>query len=346
MSEVKKVFLDANVYISSGKSLDKPIFTVLLNLTKIGAVQLIITDLTEIEVAKKHSQNDFGYLKDANKNAFRAVFKKYLNVEFEKIDMEEMKKRIFSDSMNDFRAGLRKFKPSFVSVNKVEPISVLRDYAFSERFFAGRCKKDQFPDAFIFEALKEKASKEAPIYIVSSDKDFIEPCARDDRFKLVGSPEEFLTKFALEHEEIHLDDFLEDNDDFQNLVSEEIFQYYFHDSEVSDSEIIPLRTGPANAHSLQVYRLAEDTKHIFVIGKTDLEVDAEYSHPDWDGAIYDSEEKCLMPFETITNDTTVEVTADFTMIVEIDNDMKPQKVISLNFPNDDFTDVTLYPIDW
>jgi hypothetical protein len=38
--------------------------------------------------------------------------------------------------------------------------------------FSDDVKKDQFPDAFIFEALKAIAKESEPLTIVSDDKDF------------------------------------------------------------------------------------------------------------------------------------------------------------------------------
>ena len=66
--------------------------------------------------------------------------------------------------------------------------------------FSGEAKKDQFPDAFIFEALKARASADDPLILVSDDKDF-EAATRDTphitRLKSIGALFDMLG-FAIE----------------------------------------------------------------------------------------------------------------------------------------------------
>ena len=52
---------------------------------------------------------------------------------------------------------------------------MLFSYVNSKGFFTVEGKKNQFPDAFVFECLRTEASEEEPIIVVSNDRDFEQP---------------------------------------------------------------------------------------------------------------------------------------------------------------------------
>src|SRR5437879_3085354 len=59
-----------------------------------------------------------------------------------------------------------------LSIDSIKPSVVFDAYARRTGLFGDDAKKDQFPDAFIFEVLKAVAKQSDPLTIVSDDKDF------------------------------------------------------------------------------------------------------------------------------------------------------------------------------
>jgi len=58
----RKIFLDANVVIRAGKPPARPLIPRVADLVDVGYVKVVTTDLTRMEIAKKHAGNDFEVL--------------------------------------------------------------------------------------------------------------------------------------------------------------------------------------------------------------------------------------------------------------------------------------------
>ena len=59
-----------------------------------------------------------------------------------------------------------------LSIDSVKPSAVFESYRQETGLFSGEAKKEQFPDAFIWETLKAAATKSDPLTIVTDDGDF------------------------------------------------------------------------------------------------------------------------------------------------------------------------------
>jgi hypothetical protein len=70
-----------------------------------------------------------------------------------------------------------------------------------------------------------------------------------------------------------------------------------------------------------------------------------FTHPNWDEAMYDSEDKVLIPFEDESGETEIELTIDVAMSIAVDEAGNPEEIEALRFRNSDFQYVTLYPPD-
>jgi hypothetical protein len=68
-----KVFLDANVIIRAGKPPGGPLMSRVEDLVKGSFITLLTTDLTKIEVAKKHANNDFEVVGNIGRSHFRKL---------------------------------------------------------------------------------------------------------------------------------------------------------------------------------------------------------------------------------------------------------------------------------
>lgn len=99
-------------------------------------------------------------------------------------------------------------KAKTLSIDDVKPSVVLDAYTNKLGLFTGEGKKDQFPDAFIFERIKAEAINSDPIVIVSDDKDF-KPALKDaDGVSVLKSIEDLFKTLGLQVEIPKIDEFL------------------------------------------------------------------------------------------------------------------------------------------
>ena len=168
-----------------------------------------------------------------------------------------------------------------LKIDDVMPSRIFDDYDRNTGFFVNRNKKNQFPDAFTFERLKNVATSENPILVVSDDPDFKSPVETHQAFRLVDSIEALFGELGLLADDQHpsLESFLgsalTSNTDF--LVYVELNDEPYHDHRVST-----VCHGINTENMLAFRQLNEDEPNILVNARVsvDLEVDLEY----YDGA--------------------------------------------------------------
>ena len=80
MPVIPKVFLDANVVIQAGKPPGGPLIRRICDLVQSARIKVLTTDLTIIEVAKKHAPNDFTPITDLCRRHVRQLVYEHLDV--------------------------------------------------------------------------------------------------------------------------------------------------------------------------------------------------------------------------------------------------------------------------
>jgi hypothetical protein len=84
---------------------------------------------------------------------------------------------------------------------------------------------------------------------------------------------------------------------------------------------------------------------MLVVGRMQVDVNAHYSHPDWDGAMYDSEDQRLIPFGNVSGEREVTFEVEFSMTLAVDEAGHPEAIDELRFRNDKFQSVDLQPFE-
>jgi PIN domain len=222
---------------------------------------------------------------------------------------------------------------------------VFSAYAAGEGFFTDEGKKDQFPDAFIFECLKAEASKKEPVIIVSNDGDFDKPVEGQAHITLVKSLPELFKTLGLQVDAPEVDDFLEDHKkELVKAVDRELSDWGLV-GDVEDSEIEETKVTDVEVNELTSFGSTEDGGSILVVGRFAVKAKVSYTHPNWDEAIYDSEDKRLIPFEDVSGETEVNFNVDVSMSIAVAEDGDPEKIEELRFRNSDFQYIELHPYD-
>jgi hypothetical protein len=154
------------------------------------------------------------------------------------------------------------------------------------------CAYDQFPDAFIFEALKSAATSLHPLTIVSDDKDFAAAIKEAEHITWLKSIADLFIEFGLTIEAApDVEDFVQNNmDNIVATVQDELDRWGLHVTDVDDAEIDESTVENVGFIDYRTFRTAGQGKDILVVGRIEMDVKVSYHHPDWDTATYDSED--------------------------------------------------------
>jgi len=231
-------------------------------------------------------------------------------------------------------------------IDAIKPSEVFSSYTHKNGFFSGEGKKDQFSDAFIFECIKKETSKDLPIIIVSKDGDFDGPSKSEEYISVVKSIDGLFKELGLEIHEPEVETFLEENHDavVENFDSE-LRGWGLQVSDIEDAEIEDQNITHMELMDLVSFGTVGGGKEILVTGSAIIKANVSYTHPDWESAIYDSEDKVSVPFRDVSGETEVEIKAQISMLIGVGDDGRPNKIKEVGFRNDKFVWVKLDPYD-
>lgn len=344
----QKVFIDANHLIRFGHGLKGAEAMTLRELVKVGAIELTTTDLTIREVAKRFAKNDTEKLQEVHKADFRAKVKQYLGLEIPEISRDDLWRKAFDEHFKAISEFFRDLKAPVLRIETVSPMTVLEDYTHSRGLFSTSSKKDQFPDAFIFEALKASVSAASNLLVLSHDGDFQQACASVDHIRHISSFQELLDAIGIEsagdadHELIGRFE-----DEFREPVEEVLKEYIIYADDIEDGEIEVLSLKRITLESLTVYRSRAEKNTYLVYAQISCKADVSFTHPDWDSAIWDSEDKVYIPLEIVEGTTEVEIdNASFTFTFEYDPETDSAEVSNPQLRGSGYVSATLYPQEY
>lgn len=340
-----KVFLDANVVIAAGKPPGGPILARVADLVEADLITVLTTDLTVTEVAKKHAENDYEVIKEVGRAHFRKIVEEVVGTALPDVTKAQMRAKLALAYDASTKAMFKSLGAKTLGIDDIKPSKVFAAYAAGEGFFTGEGKKDQFPDAFIFECLKAEASKKEPVIIVSNDGDYVKPVGGEKHISLVKSLPDLFKVLGLEIEAPEVGNFLEEHKaELVEAADAELADWGLI-ADVEDAEIDETTVTDIEVKDLTTFKPSEEGGSILVVGRMSVKANVSYTHPNWDEAMYDSEDKRLIPFEDVSGETEVTLDVDVSMSIGVDEDGDPSEIEELRFRNSDFQYVELHPYD-
>lgn len=338
----QKVFFDANVIIQEGKA-GGPIIKRLIDLVDTELISVLTTDLTMEEVTKKHVENDLDLVKDFARPHIRAILNDVLDVKLPEISKAKIKEALVEKYRKSTKKMFDSLDATILSIDDIQPSKIFGAYSQREGFFSGEGKKDQFPDAFIFECIKNIANS-SPIIIVSADKDYIGPVKAADNISIVKTFAELFATLGLEIQAPVVEKFF--TDEHEKLVSafdEEVSSWGLQVSDVVEGEIDESTVTNVELDHFTAFRSIGASGDILVTGRATVTADVLYSHPDWTTASWDSEDKILIPWEHVNGETDVVFDVPFSMTLSVDKSGNPVTLDNLTFLDDSFVYVEIEP---
>ena len=341
----RKVFLDANIVIQEGKPPGGPLLIRLKYLVNAGLITLFTTDLTRQEVAKRYAKNDYKVVEKVSQHRFREIVKDVLGTELPETTETELKAKLLESYEQSTKAMFNNLNCKTLEIDNVKPSVVFSAYAADMGFFTQEGKKNQFPDAFIFECLKAEASSKEQIIIVSNDRDFEKPVEGEAIFSLVKSLPELFESLELKVDAPNIEDFLEHHEDeLLEAVNSELDCWGLI-GDVPDSEIEKTNVTGVEMKKPLSFGSTEEGGSILVVGRLLVKANVSYTHPDWDTAYHFYENKYFFPSESVSGETNVVFNVDVSMSVAVNEDGNPKNIEELRFLSGDFQHVEIHRYD-
>jgi PIN domain len=313
-----------------------------------GYVKIVTTDLTKMEIAKKHAANDFEVIGHLTKRRVCDLAAEVLGVKLPRIAPADLHRKLLDKYQASVEEMFRSLRAETLSIDSVKPSIVFEAYARKKGLFSDDAKKDQFPDAFIFEVLKSAATRLDPLTIISDDRDFAAVIKEAEHITRLKSIPDLFAKLGLTIEAApDVEHFVQNNlEKIVATVQDELDQWGLVIDDVEDAEIDESTVEKVGFIDVRTFRAADEGKDVLV-GRIEMDVKISYHHPDWDSATYDSEDKVLIPHHTVEGQKNVEVEADFSMTLKVDQHGKPTSIANFSFNDDDFVWVSIAPsFEW
>jgi len=340
-----QVFLDANIVIRAGKPPGGPEIERVGDLVDAGLIRVLATDLTIAEISRKHSANDFDVIKEVGRSHFRRIVEDTLGAKLPTVTKSEIKAVLDKKYAESTSAMFKSLKAKLLEIDAVKPSTVFASYAAGSGFFSGEGKKDQFPDAFTFECLKAVATDKSPVIIVSDDGDFDAPAKQEANILVLRSLPDLFKHLGFEMAAPPVAEFLEENiDDLAKLVNSEVENWGLI-GDVEDSEIYEVLVDEIEIERIAAFKPVDEGDSLLAIATLKVNARASFTHPDWDTASYDSEDKVLIPWDDVNGEADLEFSVDVSISIAVDEDGNPEEFDTLNFRNSDFQYVTLHPFE-
>lgn len=301
------VFVDSSVFIGKNYQYEHPSFVALKDAVSTGRANLLVTDIT-IEEVKAHIDSDVSESSQALKKV-RGPAKILKNIAelsdsaiFNDIDRASFCEELYKQ----FEQFLTDTNVVIVSVSEANTRSIFDCYFKRAAPFGEGKKKSEFPDAFALSALNEWAeSEQKDVFVVSQDSDMNGIKVNFPRLSALGSLEEFLGRVTSYFEELAplAQQVLENNLSKISSMLEEEFQglgfvLVDQDGDVDETRVTEVGEISAYLISLTPGLNGEPAEARFELTTT-IAYEADVSYDNLETASYDSEDKVLIPWETV-----------------------------------------------
>lgn len=310
----------------------------LADLVASGFIRIVTTDLTKIEVAKHHTNKDLEQIGGLGRSRFRKLAKQALDVDLPEISAEDLRKKIFDRYFGATEQMFQRLKAKTLPIDDVKPSAVFDTYTHRTGVFSQEAKKDQFPDAFIFERLRAEGKAHDELIIVADDGDFAAAIKGEKHLRHLRSVAELFEALGLKREESpDVEQFLQANKDaLIGKVDDEINNWGLQVSDIEDGEIDESSVKDVEVLQMTTYNATKEGGEILVVGRLKMDVEVSFTHPDWDSSVYDSEDKVRIAFDNVSGEKELELEADFAMTISVDEEGKPEEIDHFSFSNDNF----------
>ncbi len=298
---VETLSLDTQVFVATAYGFGSKAFLSLKNHFASGRLRLVMTDITVREVHARIKQSVAEELVHqrtfVNKSA--ALFNSSIaavKMSLTKFDPDD----VAQDLSKQFDQFLKDTKATIIETDELSLGDVFDKYFKREPPFGNaETKRNEFPDAFAIKALAEWAEEhDLQMFVVSKDELFQQACVEYPQLLSKGTISEVLDHVSSDDEQLaeflRTETLKREKEIGIEVKKEFEDRYYYVEDEDGDAEV-HLKTLKLIAPP-EIIEINKEEAALQVEFEAEYKADLSYS--DSSNAIYDSEEKRLIYFET------------------------------------------------
>ena len=300
-----KVFFDASSFIGVGAPPGNVAFQRLVDLVHHDFISVVTTDLTVKEVINHHTRETFNALRSLANPRFQRLAARHFGIDFPSVTNAKIRDHVRRDITDGVQRMFQSLEARILDIDVVRPSVIFEAYALNEGMFIAQNKKNQFPDAFIFECLKTVASADSPLLIVADDPDFYAPAKSEDNFDLVKSVSELFAKLGLKQDEpeIDLEPFLRD----ELMDSMEFLTYVEFQDDYMDGNQVTASCQSIEFDSINAFQQVDEDAPLLLSVDATVELDVEIDPNDGGQSEHETGSGEVSFYASIKNDENGEL---------------------------------------
>jgi hypothetical protein len=318
--KTRHVFLDTQVFKSANFNYQSTRFQELISLARAGRIFVYLTEITIREIQSNVSedmQSASRKLKNIQSEKELRILKnlneRFIEILFSPFDSEAAMAALFTQ----FTRFQKDVQVSLIPIQDTSVSEVFDKYFARLPPFGEGKKKEEFPDAFVVNALQKWCARNnRKIYVISGDEDMKSACRTDERLLSLNKLEELLDLVSKDDEQLYplLRNLFDENIDEVTQKIEARFGELGFVTYDSKAEV----TGVVSVNSVQIKEVLLvkvdanktllDDQAVFDI-TAEVNFSAEVVISDPDSSTYGSEEEIIES----TTEVSIEVSASFSL---------------------------------
>ena len=328
--ETRNIFIDASIFIGQNYNYKSTVFESLRRIVNASNASVYVTDIIIREV-RAHIVEDVSKAIQAQ-NKFQKDARIFRNIDdtpFEEFFHEVNEASAIETLNGQLDRFLSEVSATVLPTSGVSIDAVFDKYFDREPPFGDGKKKAEFPDAFTIAALEDWCEENNErIYVASTDADLKNHCETSDSLITLNKLAEFINIIEF-HDEVLAPLVMKLLDRKQDAIKEAISESFCDQGfwiDDQDGDINEVEVNNMELEEILLLEVDENSAVVQVEVKTNFSADLTYD--DLDTASYDSEDKVLIPWQTI--DKTVDQDVEYTTTLRILHDVHTPDYLEIN----------------
>lgn len=321
--ETRKIFIDTQAFMQQGFRFEGSVLNRVRDLGRSNLIEIYVSEVVKREVSSKISEK-VNKAKKLSGDLIKELSILESETPKEAIDFADLieKNDLHEVALSRWNKFIEESKAVILDPNDICNIELISLYFDGKYPFSDGKKKDEFPDAISTLSLKAKMSQSDDlVYVISNDGDLKGFCEEEASFISLSQLSEFLDLYNRAEERLTnvVHEYIDNEIDW---ISENIRETFLNSgftcSVNYEAEVENVVVTNLTAHEIDVIEIEEGR---VVIGiRCEITCTADISGPDYDTAMWDSEDKEYIFFEYFNANMSFDDVYDISMELFFDEE--------------------------
>lgn len=329
--ETRKIFIDTQAFMQQGFRFEGSVLNRVRELGRSNLIEIYVSEVVKREVSSKILEK-VNKAKKLSGDLIKELSILESETPKEAVDFADLVESndLHEVALSRWNKFLEESKAVILDPNDICNIELLSLYFDGKYPFSDGKKKDEFPDAISTLSLKSKVSQSDDlVYVISNDGDLKGFCEEEASFISLNQLSEFLDLYNRTEERLTnvVHDYINNEIDWiSENIKETFLNSGFTYSENYEAEVENVVVTNLATHEIDVIEIEEGR---VVIGiRCEITCTADVSGPDYDTAMWDSEDKEYIFFEYFNANMSFDDVYDISMELFFDEEQREFTEIS------------------